>query len=130
MDGFQNILKNVPDSSLPALFWTAYNWANYINVNKGDPESIADLAWVEIMMRRAAEINPDFFHGGPNMFFMVFYGSRSPTLGGDPAKAKEAYLKARAVDKGKFLLVDFLYASQVAVQNQDKELFKQLLTDV
>ncbi|MBV8062825.1 MAG: hypothetical protein JOY51_04470 [Nevskia sp.] len=130
MDGFSNILKNMPDSNLPALFWAAYNWANYINVSKSDPEAIADLAWVEQMMRRAQEIDPTYYHGGPNLFYIAYYGGRSQLLGGDPDKARIAYQKARDVDKGKFLMVDVMYASQYAVQQQDKALFTQLLNDV
>lgn len=130
MDGFQNVLRNLPDSVLPALFWTAYNWGNYVNVTKSDPEAIADLAWVELMMRRALEISPEYYHGGPNLFFIAYYGGRSQMLGGDPARAKVAYEKARGVDGGKFLMVDVLFASQYAVQMQDKELFTKLLNDV
>ena len=76
MDGFANVLRESPERELPALFWTAYNWANWINLNKSDPTAISDLAWVELMMNRAKEIDETYHHGGPLMFQMVYYGRR------------------------------------------------------
>lgn len=130
LSAFQENLKTFGKENLPLLFWTAYCWSGWINLSRTDPDALADLPRVEAMMARALAIDPAFFHGGPELFFGVYYGSRSRLLGGDPKKAREHFERAIAASGGKFLMAKLLYARYYAVQSQKRKLFIKLLSEV
>lgn len=115
---------------VPALFWTAYNWGQLALLSFDDIELSAEFEKAELMMRRVEELAPGFFHGGAQAFLMVRYASRPTLLGGDPAAARAAWLRAREASGGRFLMTDVLYAQYACVQIQDAEEFKKVLEDV
>lgn len=123
-------LARLGKSAVPALFWTASNWGKQIDLNRTDPERIAQLASAERMMHRVEELDPDFYYGGVHVFYGVYYGSRPPMLGGDFAKAEQNFDAARAVTQGRLLMVDVLQAEYLERQRLDAEAFTQLLTGV
>ncbi len=130
LPAFRRRLEASNKKDLPLLFWTAYCWSGWINLSRNDPDALADLPKAAAMMDRARALDPKYFHGGPELFFGVYYGSRSPLLGGDPKKARAHFERAVAASDGRFLMAKFLYARHYAVQSQDKKLFIQLLTEV
>jgi hypothetical protein len=127
---FQKYLQSLGKDDLPLLFWTAYCWSGWVNLSRTDPDAIADLPRVEAMMTRALAIDPKFFYGGPELFFGVYLGSRSPMMGGNPQKAKGHFERAIAASGGKFLMAKLLYARYYAVQYQEKKLFLKMLDEV
>ena len=130
LPAFRKNLKTLGKDNLPLLFWTAYCWSGWINLSRNNPDALADLPRVAAMMDRARALDPAFFHGGPELFFGVYYGSRSRLLGGDPKKARAHFERAIAASGGKFLMAKLLYARYYAVQSQDKKLFMKLLGEV
>jgi hypothetical protein len=127
---FRKTLARLGRDDLPLLFWTAYCWSGWINLSRGNPDALADLPRAEAMMARALAIDPRYFHGGPELFFGVYYGSRSRLLGGDPQKAAAHFRRAIAATGGRFLMAKFLFARYHAVQTQDKALFVRLLDEI
>lgn len=127
---FRKTLARLGRDDLPLLFWTAYCWSGWINLSRGNPDALADLPRAEAMMARALAIDPQFFHGGPELFFGVYYGSRSRLLGGDPQKAAAHFRRAISATGGRFLMAKFLFARYHAVQTQDKALFVRLLDEI
>ncbi|MBI2500686.1 MAG: hypothetical protein HYW02_04325 [Deltaproteobacteria bacterium] len=123
-------LAGLKQKDVESLFWLALNWGNYINLTKDEVKSVSDLAIVETIMKRITELNPDFFYGGPNLFYGVYYASRPPMLGGNPEEAKKHFEKAEGATKGKFLMVYAIEAQFLAVQMQDKALFEGLLSKI
>jgi hypothetical protein len=123
-------LAKLGKAAVPALFWTASNWGKQIDLNRTDPERIAQLASAERMMHRVEELDPDFYYGGVYVFYGVYYGSRPPMLGGDFAKAQHNFDAARAVTQGRLLMVDVLQAEYLERQRLDAEAFSELLTGV
>ncbi|OGL60901.1 MAG: hypothetical protein A3I72_04125 [Candidatus Tectomicrobia bacterium RIFCSPLOWO2_02_FULL_70_19] len=123
-------LARLREEDLPLLFWTAYCWSGLVNLSRSDPDALADLPRAEAMMARALALDPAFFHGGPDLFFGVYYGGRSRLLGGDPAKAKIHFERAVAASGGRFLMAKVLMARYHAVQAQDRALFDRLLKEV
>lgn len=130
LDTFKKSLQGMGRAQLPALFWTAFNWGSYINLNKDSPLAIAEFPKVEAMMARVLELDEYYFYGTPHLFFGVSYGSRPAMFGGNPAKSKEHFEKAIAAYKRKFLMGLVMYAQTYAVQNQDQALFESLLNEV
>lgn len=129
-DEFEKSVKNFNKENVPALFWTAYNWGNFINLSKDDPESIADLGRVEIMMKRVMELDEKYYYGGVFLFYVVYYAGRPTMLGGNPEKAEEYYKKCKQINEGKFLMLDVMFAQYYATQTNNKQLYLDLLNKV
>ncbi len=124
---FQAALNRLQEEDVPALFWTAYSWAGYINWSRDRPEAVAELPRVEAVMRRVLELNEGYFYAGPHLFFGVYHASRSKELGGNLSRAKFHLDRALQLTAGKLLLVRFFIAYPYAVQIQDRMLFASML---
>ncbi len=127
---FEKSLKSFGRSSVPDLFWAAMNWGSLINLTKDSPLAIAEYPKAEAIMRRALELDPNYFYAGPHLFFGFSYGTRPKMFGGDPVKSKDHFEKAVNAYGRKFLLGIVFYAQGYCVQNQDKALFESLLNEV
>lgn len=123
-------LAGLSQKDVEAVFWTALNWGGYINLTKEDVRSVSDLAIVEAMMARLLELAPNFFYGGPHLFYGVYYASRPPMLGGNPGEAKKHFDLAAKVNGDRFLMVFALEAQFLAPQTMDRPLFEKMLAKV
>ncbi len=130
IEAFTKAMASFGRTDVPALFWTAYNWGQLINLSKDEPELVATLPRVTALMERVKELEPTYYHGAAYAFDMVNAASRPKLLGGVPEVAKAAYEKAIAVDGGKFLSHDVMFAQYYCVQIQDPKLFKDTLQRV
>jgi hypothetical protein len=129
-DDLDRALAGLDRADVPALFWTASNWAKQIDLNRTDPARIAQLGSVERLMNRVRELDADFYYGGVHMFYGVYFGGRTAMLGGDPARAEQAFAAARAVTDGRLLLVDVLQAEYLERQRLNADAFERLLSNV
>jgi hypothetical protein len=116
--------------AVPELFWTASNWAKWIDLNRNDPARIADLARVEALMQRVLALDPTYYFGGPHVFFGVFYGGRPLMLGGNLELSAQHFDQAAALSQHRWLLTDVLRAQYLLRQTADREGFHRLLTQV
>lgn len=122
---FQTTLQHLQKADVPSLFWTAYGWAGAIHWSRDRPDMVADIPRVLAMMHRVLELDEAYFHAGPHLFFGVYYASRSPTLGGNPSRAKFHLDRALDLTGGASLLVHLFIADPYAVQIQDRALFER-----
>ncbi|MBT3820828.1 MAG: hypothetical protein HOG04_05475, partial [Nitrospinaceae bacterium] len=127
---FEVLLEHTGPEDLPLLFWTAYCWSGWINLSRQDPDALADLPRASAMMERVRKLDSKYFFGGSDLFFGVYYASRSPLLGGNPKRAKTHFIRAIKASGGRFLMAKFLYARHYAVRVQDKKLFIKLLDEI
>ena len=118
------------NKAVPLLFWTASCWAKQIDLNRDDPARLAEVNSTERLMHRVLELQPDYYYGGPYVYYGVFFGSRAPMLGGDFARSEQNFASANAVTQGKLLMVDVLQAEYLERQRLDQQRFRQLLTRV
>ncbi len=130
VDAIDENIAKLGKRAVPALFWTASNWAKLIDLKRTDPAYIAQLAATERLMRRVLELQPEFYYGGAYVYYGVYYGSRAPMLGGDFDKSETFFARANAVSNGKLLMVDVLQAEYLERQRFDQEQFHQLLSRV
>lgn len=130
VEAFTKALEDFGALDVPALFWTAYNWGQLINLSKDDPELVVELPRVTALMGRVKQLDAPYYHGGAHAFDMVNAAARPGILGGQPEVAKAAYERAIAVDGGKFLTHHLMFAQYYAVQIQDPKLFKRTLEDI
>ncbi|OQX83069.1 hypothetical protein B6D60_11105 [candidate division KSB1 bacterium 4484_87] len=100
---FTQSLKKLDKKDVPALFWTANNWGNFINLSMNDPIALADLPRVQAMMERVIELDDSYFFGGAHLFLGTLLAVRPPILGGDMKKAKAHFDRCFELSQGKFL---------------------------
>lgn len=122
-------LAEAGKEDVPALYWTAMAWAGWANLDKNDPDALAALPKAARLMERVLELDPGFQHGGPDLFFGVYYAARPRIAGGDPEKARAHFEAALARAGRRFLTAQLLYAKFHAVATLDEELFRRLLEE-
>ncbi len=123
-------LSDAKRAEVPQLFWHTFCKALYININRDKPEALAELPAIEPAIEKLLELDPSYYHNGPQTLMGAFYSIRPKMFGGDPEKAK-AHFELSLKDTGEgFLLNRFMYAKMAAVAAQDQELFERLLNSV
>jgi hypothetical protein len=123
-------LKKFDKNDVPAMFWTANNWANWINFNLTDTDALADLPRAQLMMQRVLELEESYFYGGAHLFFATIYASRPRLLGGDMEKAQLHFSRCFEFSQNKFLLPYVYYARYYATRAFDTELFTNTLNKI
>ncbi|MEK6571408.1 MAG: TRAP transporter TatT component family protein [Bacteroidota bacterium] len=130
LDSFQQALSALNADDVPAIFWTANGWGNYIRLTLTEPAAIADLPKVEALLRFVLEKDETYFFASAHLAMGTLLGSRPKLLGGNPEKAREHFERCLEITTGKFLMAYVYYAMAYAVQTQNKELFSSLLHKV
>lgn len=127
---FEQQVKNMTLDHVPAMFWTASNWAKWIDMHRDSAESLAQLPRPTALMQRVLDLKEDYYYGGAHMYFGVYYGSRAPMLGGNFKKSREHFDRARAITDNKLLIPDLLQAQYLARQQLDHVDFDKRLNRI
>jgi TRAP transporter T-component len=127
---FEKQVADMGKDDVATLFWTASCWAKWIDLHRDLPEAIAQLARPTAMMQRVLELEDDFYYGGAHMYFGVYYGSRSPMLGGNFEQSRRHFDRAREITDNRLLMPDLLQAQYLARQQLDRQDFHARLTRV
>jgi hypothetical protein len=124
------LLVDASVGQVPALFWLGANWGGWVQAQAGKPRSLAQLPKVVAIMERVVALDERFFHGGAHVFFGVYHGARSPSLGGDVEAAARHLERAMEVSDGLFLLPLVYRARYVRVSQGDEDGFRSDLRRV
>lgn len=116
--------------SVPSLFWAASCLAKEIDLNRDKVASIAGLSGAAVLMQRVMQLDDEFYHGGPYLFFGVYYGGRAPMLGGDFALAEENFQRAAEINHNRLLMVDLLRAEYLDRQQLNQTAFHERLLSI
>jgi hypothetical protein len=126
--GLRMSLKSEPGGALaqfrkenvPQLYWTAAAWGAAIALNKTDTELGADLPEVELLMRRALELDEGYDLGSIHDFFIVYEGGRPTAAGGSAERARAHLERALQLSGGRRAapLVSFAETVDVGLQNR------------
>ena len=127
---FEAAVGKAGKKAVPAMFWTASCLANWVNLNRDSPAGIAELTSAATLMQRVIALDDTFYHGGPHLFFGVYYGGRSPLFGGNFRLSEEHFRRAAEINDDKLLVVDVLQAEYLDRQRLDREAFHTHLTRV
>ncbi len=127
---FEKQVNQLDEDDVAAMFWTASCWAKWIDMHRDNTEAIAQLARATALMQRVIELDDTFYYGGAHMYFGVYYGSRSPLLGGNFKKSAQHFDHARKITDSKLLIPDLLQAQYLARQQQDQQDFHDRLTRI
>lgn len=132
LEQFQASIAGVArsDDALAAMFWTSSCWAKWVDMNRANPASFAQLPKAVALMEQVLAWDEGYYYGGPHLFFGVYYGSRAPMLGGDFKRSITHFDRAREITGGRLLIVDLLQAQFLERQRYDRASFHRLLTSV
>lgn len=130
LSNLQNKLEELNEDNVAELFWAASNWAKWIDHNRNNTAAIADLPRAVMLMQRAIELDEKFFMAGPHIFFGVYYGSRSPMLGGNFTLSEQHFSTARKFNNNQLLMVDLLQAEYLDRQKFDQQAFNHRLNEL
>lgn len=121
-------LDELDEDEAEAVFWLAFNWGGTMQANL-DPAEATQLPKVELLTLKVLEMDEHvFFDVGPHMLAGVFFGFRSPALGGNPEVALAHFAKAH--EMGQVLLPLVLKAQFVFAQTERQEDFVATLNEV
>lgn len=112
------------------LFWTAYAWGGAIQTSNSDPDLVADVPLVRVLLERSAELDPYFFHSSSVMALGAMSCAVPAEMGGDPERGRAHFERALAQTDRHFFAVQLQYASTCAVTTGDRALFIRLLREI
>jgi tetratricopeptide (TPR) repeat protein len=130
LNDFNRILASLHKNDVPSLFWAGYGWATWVKLSNGSPAALADLPEIEQIMRRVLELDETYYYGAAHIFLGYYYGSRPEILGGDMEKSRRHFERALQISGRNYLMAQVTYAESYARQTFNRELFKDLLTEV
>jgi len=123
-------IASIQPAEIPALFWYGFNLGAHVNLNKNSVRALARAHLAVKAMHRVIELDPAYYHGGAHLFLMVWYGSRSPLMGGSQEKAKLHYKAVSAISGERLSLADLYYARFCLYQAGDRSAFLKTLEQV
>ena len=129
-DDFEAAVNDLGKEDVPFMFWASACWGNWIQLNMGSMEAMAELPRVEVLMKRVLLLEEAFYYGGPHLFMGLWFGSRPKMAGGNLELARNHFLKAIELADGKFLMAYIYYAEYYAKKVFDKALYISILENV
>lgn len=104
------------------LYWTAAPWAALIALSKDDMNVVGALPAVEAMVARGLALDPDFGSGSLRELAINL-----EVASGSLDRARAHYTRVLELTGGKKVGPHVTWAEAVAVQQQDRKLFDELL---
>lgn len=121
-----SVVRRAKREDVPLLYWMAASWGAAISLGIDRPDLAIDLPTVRILAERALELDRTWNKGAlPELFITL--DSLPEALGGNPARAKQHFDEAVAIQKGTSPGPYVALATGVAVPAQDRAEFERLL---
>ena len=129
-EDFEKIISKMKIENVPALFSLGNAWSAWIMANKDDFNAIADMAHIEMIMKKVVELDDAYKEGAAYLYLGTLATLLPPALGGKPELGKQYFEKAVASSHGKNLMVKVIFAKLYAKMIFDRKLHDQLLEEV
>ena len=117
-------LARLGKADVPLLYWSAASVLAGFGLNPLDFKSAHYLGAAPRFLERAATLDPGWNKGAIYGLYLSYYAGMPDYLGGDRAKAEEAYAKALAYSKGGSASLFVTYASSICIPKDDYEGFR------
>ena len=109
------------------LFWTGYAWLSKVNINKDDPDTVADLFVAVAIIERSVELDETYAYGS-GMTALAAYHAR--TAQGELDESKRLFDKAIALTQGRSLIQKLNYATRYLCAKGDKDGYVKGLQEI
>jgi predicted anti-sigma-YlaC factor YlaD len=126
-EDWQQAIAEAGLEDAPWMYWGALAWVAAFSTDTFDFDLMLRVPRAAAMIRRVLDLDEGYDAGGAHEFFVTYYGSLPPDLGGSDAKAREHYGKALAFSGGLKASPHVALATAVSVKNQNVEEFRALL---
>lgn len=123
----KSAVERLRKPDVPLLYWTAAAWGAMIANSKDDPETIADQLVVEAMIDHALHLDPTFDSGAIHSFLISYESARQGASQPPPVRIRPHFVRAVELSDGLSASPFVAMAESVAVQQQDRAEFEQLL---
>lgn len=130
LEDLQEKVNTLDKSAVPILFWTASCWAKSIDLNRDKAQSFAQLPKAVMFMQRVVDLDEHYYMSGAHIFFGVYYGSKSPILGGNYNLSEQHFAQANTANDNKLLIVNLLQAQYLERQRFNQNAFHYLLNEI
>jgi len=115
---------------LEGLFWTAFPYGAWINLNLHLSEALFRLPRVEDMVRTCIELDEGYFFGAGSLFLGALDCVRPRIVGGDPRRGREAFRRAQGLVGPALLLARLYEAKYYCPAALDEQRFDELLAEI
>ncbi len=112
---------------VPFLYWTAASWASAISISKNNPDLIADQLFVEALIDRAFELDPDYDHGAIHGMLIAYEDARKGVGGDSDERSRSHFQKVVDLTQGQSASPFVSLAETVSVKQQNRAEFENLL---
>jgi predicted anti-sigma-YlaC factor YlaD len=119
------VMAKAKREDVPLLYWTAASWGSAISLGLDRPEIAIDLPNIRVLADRALSLDDGWENGTLHELFITL-DSLPEVLGGNPARAREHFDKAVALQKGTSP-GPYVALASLAVNNRDRAEFERLL---
>lgn len=126
-EAFQAWLARRKAADLPALFWTAFPYGAWMNLNLDSQEALFTLPRVEAMVKRALELDEGYFFGAGHLFLGALDCTRPRFVGGNPEAGRERFRQAERLGGPDFLLPRLFEARHYCTATLDEARFDEIL---
>jgi len=123
----ESFISGFTEEDIDYLYWGAAGWFAAIAINVFDFELMYQIPMAKAMMDRAYELDPDYADGTIDDFYILYYASLPPDLGGSKENAREHFRMAVEKSDGQNASPYLSLATTLSIQNQDLEEFDNLL---
>ena len=111
---------------VPNLFWTGYAWLARVNVNKENPELVADLFVGVDLIEKSVQLDPTHEHWSGTIALAAYHARPA----GEIDQAKQMFELVIDKTQRKNLLAQLTYAETYACVKGDRSLYEKLLNEV
>jgi hypothetical protein len=129
-DRFSALLALIDDNDLPTLYAYGTAWAGWIQLQRTDWSSLADLPRVKAVMERVIDLDDSYDQGMPHVYLGVIDAQIPAALGGHPDEGRAQFEHAIELSGGHNLIAKVEYARSYARLVFDRELHDRLLNEV
>ena len=124
---FQAWLAGRGPRDLPGLFWTAFPYGAWMNLNLDSQEALFLLPRVEALVKRCLELDEGYFFGAGHLFLGALDCTRPRFVGGNPEAGRERFRQAQRLNGPDFLLPLLFEARHYCPASLDEARFDEIL---
>ena len=114
-------------SDVPLLYWNAAAAGAWIGLSKDNPSAVAQLPVVEALIDRALALDEAWDAGAIHTFLITYEANRAQRSGDPAVQARKHFERAVELSAGRQASPYVALAESVAVSQQDRAQFEQLL---
>jgi hypothetical protein len=129
-DEYAAVLELVDESDVGLLYWAGAGWMGAFSLDAFDLRLSMTIPRAAALMERAFMLDEDYDNGAIHTFYVSYYGSLPPALGGSVKKAELHFQRAVEISGGRLAAPYLAVAEAVALPDQDLERFTALMETI